>query len=126
MPSDPIVKITETGNFLRVYISSLKSSELQDNILEGPCRLYSLEVQGDTGVTDFLKLYDSILPVGGTTDPDYSIPVVSDPWIHVPIDPGGIAFDNGLSLGADDAGGTALGTDPVALNVSMVLRRDAS
>ena len=126
MASDPNLQITEMSDFIYVNIPVLKSSDLLDNILEGPCRLFSLTVQGDSGVVDFLKLYDSISPVGGTTAPDYSFWVNGDVWYPVPIDPDGLVLANGLSLGADDAGGTALGTDPVALNVQMTLLRGAS
>ncbi len=125
MGTDPNLKLTEMGGFVIVTVSGLLVAGFL-NILEGPCRLYSIIAQTDAGVIDFLKLWDDINPVVGTTDPDYSFKVESDVWNSIAIDPDGIVFDNGLSMAADDAGGTASGTVAVAFNVVLVLRRGAS
>lgn len=124
MPA-PNLYLLEMTDFVTAYVGVLLNT-IKDNILEGPCRLYGIVSQGDSGAVDFLKLYDDINPVAGTADPDYSFPVVSNVWTPVFFDPDGLTFDNGLSLLADDAGGTTIGSAATALNVLLLLRRGAS
>lgn len=126
MGTTPNLKLTEMAGFVVANVTALVSSEIKTDVLEGPCRLYSGLAKTDSGATDFLKLWDNLNPVGGTTDPDYSLRVFSDVWNFLPFDPDGIVFDNGLSLGADGAGGTVLGADPAAFDVVLVLRRGIS
>jgi hypothetical protein len=126
MGTAPTLKRTEMAGFTIVYVSALLSSAIKTDILDGPCRLFAALAKTDNAATDFLKLWDNIDPTGGTDDPDYSFKVVSDVWNPIPLDPDGVAFDNGLSMGADSAGGTVLGSDPTAFEVMLVLRRGAS
>lgn len=125
MGTDPSLKLTEMAGFVIATVSTLSETGVL-NILEGPCRLYSIIAQTSAGQIDFLKLWDDVSPVVGTTDPDYSFKVEADDWNSIALDPDGVVFDNGLSMAADDAGGTAGGTVSAAFNVVLVLRRGAS
>jgi hypothetical protein len=123
-------RLTEMAGFIIAKIPAAKSSAIEKDILGGACRLFALFITGDVSVTDYVKLYDNSDPTGGTTAPDFSIPVAevanlggSHPNVF---DPDGEPFANGLSVGADDAGGTALGTSPTACIVTLVLKRGLS
>lgn len=126
MGTAPTLKLTEMAGFVIVHATALLSSAIKTDVLDGPCRLYFALAKTDNLATDFLKLWDNTNPTGGTTVPDYAFKTVSDVWNPIPLDPDGVVLDNGLSFGADAAGGTALGADPVAFEVMLVARRGAS
>lgn len=125
MGTAPTLKLTEMAGFVTVSVEVLLKEGHLD-ILEGPCRLYAAFAKTDSGVVDYLKLWDNISPVVGTTAPDYSFKVLSNVWNPISLDPDGIVFDNGLSVAADSVGGTALGASALAFDVFLVLRRGAS
>ena len=75
------------------------------------------EVWGSNGAASYLKIYDSLGPTIGTTDPDWILPVaasVQRTFLFTEDDVMGLTIANGISYGCVTAGGTAGTTSPTS------------
>lgn len=92
---------------------------IERDILAGPATVKSATiVNADAGVR-YVKLFDDINPVVGTTAPDeiWMIPASGTVTLHFGDKP--LEFPTGLSMAAVTTGGTAGTTPPTDLKVTL-------
>jgi len=92
----------------------------EKDVMGGPCRVTHIRLKNSDVAIAFLKLFDDVNPVGGTTAPDFILPIEgsaeNDGYLDYPINGGkGIKFPNGLSFGASEEPGTVMTTGPTTL-----------
>ena len=98
---------------------------IQRDVFPGKCRLHHVSLDNAAnGAASYLKLYDDLNPVVGTTSPDEILRARASVKEEFPINPNvenpGLVFENGLSFACVTAGGTAGTTSPTS-NVVVVL-----
>lgn len=93
------------------------------DVMKGPCRLDSLHYKNGDASVNYLKLYDNVDPVIGTTVPDFvfMLPASGEDTIPFPFP---IVFENGLSWAIVTAGGTGGVTGPTATSTVTVVARE--
>ncbi len=84
------------------------------------CTLYSIDVNNSEAAENFAKLYDSLEPVEGTTEPEIIIGPLQDSQRTVVTIVGGHAFSNGISSLGSDSAGKAAGSSPSSMTINLV------
>jgi len=123
------VSISEFTRFAIVQEDNCLNGANMTKYAYGPCRVTAIHAWNqDAGAPgpNFLKMFDNADPTWGTTAPDFSFPIPAGDGteygaLHLDFHDEPLVFENGLSLGADDAGGTATGTAPSANDVLVIL-----
>lgn len=91
----------------------------------GPGRVYFLMVKNPGAELGFLKVYDSVLPSYGTTEPDYVFQITASLWILIPLElPNGVNFRTGLSLATATEAGATTDTDFAATPTVTIIGSD--
>lgn len=125
MPA-PALKKTDFSSYSEMTAQfTTASNAVVIDAMNGPCRITSLSchIAVDSPVTmHYLKIYDSLVPVLGVTEPDYIIPILPSATANqtrnasYPL-PSPIQLNNGLSFFVSAAPGLDL--DPVQVNVDV-------
>lgn len=127
------VSLLEVGDRILAY-DATSNATAENDVFGGPCILHEIIAFNDDTTYRFLKLYDDLAPVVGTSTPDEIVRLEGDTTTplnggrtHVRVNPpDGLKFVNGLSFGTMDAGGTAGTNGATACAVSLIAERVAS
>jgi len=130
MATTPTITLGEVEGL--VIVKDADADEVvEKDVLAGPCTLKHVHVtNGNAGVV-YLKFYDDIAPVVGTTAPEEVLQCVGSGTeggvTDFLINGGkGLRFENGLSYACVTAGGTAGVTGPTStVSVVVQLERDS-
>ena len=95
-------------------------AEAQDNVAGGSCSVYTIFIYNAWGTEVWLKLYDAIDPVYGTTAPSHIFRIEAGErevfsW------PTGLVFSNGLSYTVTTVNGTLCPAFPGTANVMRII-----
>ena len=95
-------------------------AEAQDNVAGGSCSVYTLFINNAWGTEVWLKLYDAIDPVYGTTAPSHIFRIAPNTkevfsW------PTGLVFSSGLSYTVTTVNGTLCPAFPSTANVMRII-----
>lgn len=95
---------------------------VEADVLGGPCRVTDIYTEG-VAAASYLKFYDDIAPIVGTTIPDYVIEIPASGTLAraaFPLFGKPLEFSEGLSFACVTTGGTAGDTGPTG-SVVVVL-----
>ena len=95
-------------------------AEAQDNVAGGSCSVYTIFIFNNDGSEVWLKLYDAIDPVYGTTAPSH-IFRIHQGTREVFSWPTGLVFSNGLSYTVTTVNGTLCPAFPGTANVMRII-----
>lgn len=111
-----------SGDMRVLYITDIENTGL-DNLMEGPCTVYMIAVENGAAEV-FLKLYDSIEPNYGTTEPEFVMQIDASITALFPMQlPDGVSFTTGLSIAAAvEAGGDCTTVPAQTANVTIYLK----
>lgn len=110
-----------------VLRDSVGNGTAEKDVMTGPCRVYSVNVNNnDASLHVWLRLYDSLDPTVGTTDPDYifRIPLAADKTNMSLGFPEPLVFSVGLSFALVALAGTAGTTAPSANSPVTIVARE--
>jgi len=108
----------KTGVTYRIFHDA--DAEAQDNVAGGACSVYTLFIFNNDGNPTWLKLYDAIDPVFGTTAPSHIFRIEAGQrevfsW------PTGLVFSTGLSYTVVTVNGTLCPAFPSTANVLRII-----
>ena len=86
----------------------------EDAVRNQSCTLYSIDADNAVAAAEYIKLYDNLEPVIGTTEPEVIIGPLPDSTRVVCTIVGGHLFSNGISMIGSDAAGKAAGGNPAS------------
>lgn len=103
-----------------VVTSTITAATAEKDVLQGPATVTHLHVDNNAGAAVHLKMYDSVAPTVGTTDPTHVFKIASgfDGSISLP---DGMEFETGCSFACVQEGGTAGTTVPGGSGVVVAL-----
>jgi hypothetical protein len=108
----------KTGVTYRIFHDS--DAEAVDNVAGGSCSVYSIFIFNDDSNPMWLKLYDALDPVFGTTAPSHIFRIEGDTR-EVFTWPEGLVFSNGLSYTVVTVNGTLCPAFPGTANVMRIV-----
>ena len=108
----------KTGVTYRIFNDT--DAEAQDNVAGGPCAVYTIFIFNDDSNPMWLKLYDSVDPVYGTTAPSHIFRIEGDTR-EVYTWPTGLVFSTGLSYTVTTANSTLCPAFPGTANVMRII-----
>ena len=108
----------KTGAAYRIFHD--KTAQAQDNVAGGSCSVYTLFIFNDDSNPMWLKLYDAIDPVFGTTAPSHIFRIEGDTR-EVYTWPTGLVFSTGLSYTVVTVNGTLCPAFPGTANVMRII-----
>lgn len=108
-----------TGPFLNdimlaaFVVDTTGDTTIETNVRGGESTLYRVSVDNSgLAAIVYIKLWDHVAPVSGTSDPDHQFMVPASTKIAFSFLPAGKAFAQGLSFAVSDSPGTQAGSAP--------------
>lgn len=113
-----VTPIADPISALGVWNDTDAEGTAVNNIRPGATKLHVLDIDNAAnGAVSYFKVYDSLGPTIGTTDPDWILPVaasVQRTYLFTESDVMGLTIANGISYACVTAGGTAGTTNPTS------------
>jgi hypothetical protein len=108
----------KTGVTYRIFHDS--DAEAVDNVAGGSCSVYTIFIHNPDGSESYLKLYDAVDPVYGTTAPSHIFRLEATSR-EVFTWPTGLVFSTGLSYTVTTVNGTLCPSFPGTANVMRII-----